>query len=68
MPRWPKLALFLSGLFVGGGLDHLLFVELDSPTSHYDLQLGPTVSCTRLRLAGPQVPAILTAFIARIST
>jgi hypothetical protein len=40
MPRWPKLALFLSGLFFGGGLDHLLFIALDSPTSHYGLQLG----------------------------
>jgi hypothetical protein len=40
MPRWPKLALFLSGLFFGGGLDHLLFIALDSLTSHYGLQLG----------------------------
>ena len=40
MPHWPKLALFLSGLFFGGGLDHLLFIALDSPTSHYGLHVG----------------------------
>ena len=40
MPRWPQLALFLSGLFVGEGLHHLLFIVRDSPTSHYGLQFG----------------------------
>jgi hypothetical protein len=39
MPRWPKLALFLSGLFFGGALDHVLFAAFESPTSHYGLQL-----------------------------
>jgi hypothetical protein len=40
MPHRPNLALFLSGLFFGGGLDHLVFIALKSPTSHYGLQLG----------------------------
>ena len=40
MPRLPKLALFLSGLFFGGALDHILFIVFDSPTSHYGLQIG----------------------------
>ena len=42
MLRRPRLALFLSGLFFGGGLDHLLFVVMKSPTSHYGLRLEPS--------------------------
>jgi hypothetical protein len=38
-PR-PKLALFLSGLFFGGGLDHLIFIAMNSPISHYGLHVG----------------------------
>lgn len=40
MPRWSRLALFLSGFFFGGGLDHLIFIAMRSPTSHYGLSLG----------------------------
>jgi hypothetical protein len=40
MSRWWRLPLFLSGLFFGGGLDHLLFILLESPTSHYGLRIG----------------------------
>jgi hypothetical protein len=42
MLRRPRLALFLSGLFFGGALDHLVFVALKSPTSHYGLRLEPS--------------------------
>jgi hypothetical protein len=42
MLRRPRLALFLCGLFFGGALDHLLFVVLKSPTSHYGLRLEPS--------------------------
>jgi hypothetical protein len=33
-------ALFLSGLFFGGGLDHAIFIAMDSPTTHYGLRVG----------------------------
>jgi hypothetical protein len=37
--RW-RLALFMSGLFFGGGLDHVIFILMNSPTSHYGLRVG----------------------------
>ena len=30
----------MSGLFFGGRLDHLIFIAIKSPTSHYGLRLG----------------------------
>jgi SAM-dependent methyltransferase len=30
-----KLALFVSGIFFGGGLDHAVFAAMNSPISHY---------------------------------
>lgn len=40
MGRWPKSALFLSGLFSGGGADHLIFIAMGSTTSHYGFAIG----------------------------
>jgi hypothetical protein len=41
MNRFPKTALFLSGLFFGGGLDHLIFIAMGDKTSHYGMPVGP---------------------------
>jgi hypothetical protein len=38
--RLPRLALFLAGLFFGGGLDHVIFFAMDSPISHYGFEVG----------------------------
>jgi hypothetical protein len=40
MRGWSTFAVFMSGLFFGGGLDHLIFIAIKSPTSHYGLRLG----------------------------
>jgi hypothetical protein len=41
MRNWPKTSLFLSGLFFGGGVDHLIYIALGDRTSHYGLTIGP---------------------------
>jgi len=38
--RSSKLALSLSGLFFGGGLDHAIFIATGSPKTHYGLTVG----------------------------
>jgi hypothetical protein len=35
-----RLALFLAGVFFGGGLDHLIFIASGSTRSHYGLIIG----------------------------
>jgi hypothetical protein len=39
MRRRASIALFLAGLFFGGGLDHVIFAATATPTSHYGLRL-----------------------------
>ena len=36
----PRIALFLAGVFFGGGLDHVIFVATGSTRSHYGLTVG----------------------------
>lgn len=36
-----RLALFVSGIFFGGGLDHLIYIAAGSTRSHYGLELTP---------------------------
>lgn len=40
MGPWSKTALFFSGLFFGGGADHLIFIAMGSTTSHYGFAIG----------------------------
>jgi hypothetical protein len=40
MPRHAVLALFVSGIFFGGGLDHAIYIVIGSPVSHYGFRLG----------------------------
>ena len=40
MRRWSTFALFFSGLFFGGGVDHVIFIAMRSPTSHYGFRIG----------------------------
>ena len=37
--RSPSVALFLAGLFFGGGLDHVIFFAMGSPMSHYGFRI-----------------------------
>jgi hypothetical protein len=36
-----RLSLFLSGLFFGGGLDHMILLASGSPRTHYGLTVSP---------------------------
>lgn len=36
-----RVALFVSGVFFGGGLDHLIYIAAGSSRSHYGLEVTP---------------------------
>ncbi len=38
--NWRKISLFLSGLFFGGAIDHVILALMNSPFTPYGLQLG----------------------------
>lgn len=38
--NWPKLALFLSGLFFGGAVDHIILAEARSALTPYGVAVG----------------------------
>ena len=40
MSKRGKLALFMSGLFFGGVVDHLIYLAIGSDTSEYGLRVG----------------------------
>ena len=38
--KWEKISLFLSGLFIGGAIDHVILALMNSPLTPYGLKLG----------------------------
>jgi hypothetical protein len=40
MTRWPKAALFMSGLFFGGAIDHGILAVMASPVTPYGVNVG----------------------------
>jgi hypothetical protein len=38
---WPKSALFVGGVFFGGGMDHAIFVVTGASQTHYGLTVPP---------------------------
>lgn len=40
MTRWRKAALFLSGLFFGGAIDHGILAAMGSPLTPYGVSVG----------------------------
>ena len=38
--RWSTFAVFASGVFFGGTIDHLILAAIRSPISPYGLQVG----------------------------
>ena len=37
---WSKLALFFSGLFFGGAIDHVILAAMGSPQTPYGIRVG----------------------------
>jgi len=37
---WQKIALFASGIFFGGALDHLILAVMRNPSSPYTVRVG----------------------------
>ena len=38
--NWRKISLFLSGLFFGGAIDHVILALMKSPLTPYGVDLG----------------------------
>ena len=38
--NWQKITLFLSGLFFGGAIDHVILAPLNSPLTPYGVKWG----------------------------
>ena len=38
--RWSKVALFMSGAFAGGALDHVILAAMQSPVTPYGIRCG----------------------------
>ena len=38
--NWGKISLFLSGLFFGGAIDHVILAIMNDPLTPYGLKLG----------------------------
>jgi hypothetical protein len=40
LKKWQLLGLFISGVFFGGALDHIIFAMKGSGISHYGYKIG----------------------------
>ena len=38
--NWSELALFMSGIFFGGAIDHMILAAMGSELTHYQIRVG----------------------------